>query len=132
MLISKGAHQHRRRPLFFIGSSKKDLRALPVDVKDVFGQALLDVQYGDHPPGARPFGEGLPREIMKLSEDFDGNTYRAVYTVEFADVVYVLDVFMKKARTGIATPKIDKQRVRARYKAARAHYHLRQGVTRDG
>ena len=103
---------------------------LPDDVKDVFGQALLDVQYGDYPPGARPFGEGLPREIMKLSEDFDGNTYRAVYTVEFADVVYVLDVFMKKARTGIATPKVDKQRVRARFRAARAHYHLMRGITR--
>lgn len=132
MLISTGAHQHHRRPLFFIGSSKKDLRALPDDVKDVFGQALLDVQYGDHPPGVRPFGEGLPREIMKLSEDFDGNTYRAVYTVEFADVVYVLDVFMKKARRGIATPKVDKQRIRSRFKAARAHYHLMRGITRDG
>jgi phage-related protein len=130
VLISTGARQPRRRPLFFIGSSKKDLRALPDDVKDVFGQALLDVQYGDYPPGARPFGEGLPREIMKLSEDFDGNTYRAVYTVAFADVVYVLDVFMKKARTGIATPKVDRQRVRARFRAARAHYHLMRGITR--
>lgn len=119
------------RPILWIGSSKNDIRALPDDVRDVFGQALLDVQYGDHPPGARPFGEGLPREIMKLSEDFDGNTYRAVYTVAFREVVYVLDVFMKKAKSGIGTPKADKHRVLSRFKAARAHYDLMRRDERD-
>jgi hypothetical protein len=49
-----------------------------------FGSALLDAQYGDHPAGARPFGEGVPRDVMKLVEDFAGDTYRAVYTVAFA------------------------------------------------
>jgi phage-related protein len=58
-----------RKSLLFIGSSKKDLRELPEDVKDVFGSALLDAQYGDHPDGARPFGEGLPRAILKLTDD---------------------------------------------------------------
>jgi hypothetical protein len=64
---------------------------MPEDVKDVFGAARLDVQYGDTPDGAKPFGEGLPREIWKIVEDFDGRTYRAVYTASFAEVVYVLD-----------------------------------------
>jgi hypothetical protein len=45
-----------RKPLHFIGSSKKDLREMPEEVQDVFGSALLDAQYGDHPEGARPFG----------------------------------------------------------------------------
>lgn len=118
--------------MFWIGSSKKDIRALPDDVRDVFGQALLDVQYGDHPRGARPFGEGLPSEIMKLSDDLDGNTYRAVYTATFGTVVYVLDVFVKKSKTGIATPKVDKNRVKERFKAARAHYNSLQKDKHDG
>lgn len=93
-------------------------------MKDVFGRALLDAQYGDRPVGARPFGEGLPREIMKLSDDHDGNTYRAIYTVAFGSVVYVLDVFTKKSKTGIATPKADKARVLLRYRAAAEHYRI--------
>ena len=56
------------------------MRAMPEDVQDVFGRLLLDVQYGERPPGARPFGEGLPSDIMKLVEDSDGDTYRVVKT----------------------------------------------------
>lgn len=90
--------------------------------KDAFGAALLDVQYGDVPLGAKPFGEGLPREIWKIVEDHDGNTYRGVYTEAFPEVVYVLDVFMKKSTSGVKTPQVDKDRVVQRFKAARQHY----------
>lgn len=58
---------------------------MPEEVQDVFGSALLDAQYGEHPDGARPFGEGLPRTVMKLVEDHDRDTYRAAYTVAFAE-----------------------------------------------
>ena len=54
-----------------MGGSKKSLDGLPEDVKDVFGSALLDVQYGGTPDGAKPFGEGLPHEIWKIVEDYD-------------------------------------------------------------
>lgn len=111
-----------RKTLFWVGGSKKSLDGLPEDVQDVFGSALLDVQYGDTPDGARPFGEGLPREIWKIVEDYDGNTYRAVYTAVFSEVVYVLDVFMKKSKSGIGTPRVDKDRVRQRFIAAKRHY----------
>lgn len=100
---------------------------MPEDVKDVFGSALLDAQYGDTPEGARPFGEGLPSAVMKLVEDHDGDTYRAAYTVTFRDVVYVLDVFRKKAKSGRATPKHVKERVRARFKAAEMDHQRRFG-----
>jgi phage-related protein len=110
------------RPLKWVGGSKKSLDGVPEDVKDVFGAALLDVQYGDTPAGAKPFGEGLPRQIWKIAEDFDGNTYRAVYTAAFPEVVYVLDVFMKKSKSGIGTPKMDKDRVRERFNAAKRDY----------
>jgi phage-related protein len=103
---------------------------MPEDVQDVFGAALLDVQYGDTPDGARPFGEGLPPEIWKVVEDDDGDTYRAVYTAAFPEVVYVLDAFMKKSKSGSKTPQADKDRVRARFQAARRDYddnHRRRG-----
>jgi phage-related protein len=112
----------RRKPIHFIGSSKKDLREMPDDVQDVFGSALLDAQYGDVPYGARAFGEGVPREVMKLVEDFDGDTYRAAYTVWFAEAVYVLHVFKKKAKAGIGTPQPDKELIRTRLRAAAEHY----------
>ena len=93
----------------------------------MFGAALLDVQYGDTPTGAKPFGEGLPREIWKIVENSDGNTYRAVYTAVFPEVVYVLDVFIKKSKSGTATPKMDKDRVRERFSAAKRHYEETYG-----
>jgi phage-related protein len=99
-------------------------------VQDVFGAALLDVQYGDTPDGARPFGEGLPHEIWKIVEDADGNTYRAIYTAAFPDAVYVLDAFMKKSKVGIKTPQADKDRVLARFRAAErdcARHRQRRG-----
>jgi phage-related protein len=115
-----------RKPLFFVGSSQRDLQAMPEDVKDVFGSALLDAQYGDTPYGARSFGEGLPRQIMKLAEDHDGDTYRAAYTVAFEGAVYVLDVFQKKSKVGVRTPKRVKDRVLARFKAAEQDHERRQ------
>jgi len=47
------------RPLLWLGGSKNALDGVPEAVKDVFGSSLLDVQYGDTPLGAKPFGEGL-------------------------------------------------------------------------
>lgn len=95
---------------------------MPEEVQDVFGSALLDAQYGDHPEGARPFGEGLPSEVTKLVEDLDGDTYRAAYTVAFPEAVYVLHIFKKKSKSGISTPKQDKDRIRVRLQGAEAHY----------
>ena len=87
-------------------------------------------QYGDTPSGAKPFGEGLPHKIWKIVEDHDGDTYRAVYTAVFDDVVYVLDVLMKKSKSGIKTPRADKDRVLQRFKAARQHHDETYGKRR--
>lgn len=95
---------------------------MPEGVKDVFGKALLDVQCGDVPAGAKPFGEGVRREVWKLVDDDDGNTYRAAYTAQFPKAVYVLDVFMKKSKSGVGTPKMIRDRVEARYAQAAEHY----------
>jgi phage-related protein len=111
-----------RKPLHFFGSSLKALRAMPEEVQDVFGSALLDAQYGDHPDGARPFGEGLPRSIMKLVEMHDSDTYRAGYTVALPGAVYVLHLFKKKSSSAKATPRPDKETLLARLRAAEAHH----------
>jgi phage-related protein len=119
------------KPIHFLGSSKKDLCGMPGEVQDVFGSALLDAQYGDTPYGARAFGEGLPHAVMKLAEDYDGDTYRAAYTVTFAQAVYVLHVFKKKSRSGIGTPPPDKDLIRKRLADAREHYEQRYGRNRS-
>lgn len=95
---------------------------MPEDVQDVFGSALLDAQYGDHPVGARAFGEGLPHGVMKLVEDFAGDTFRAAYTVSFRRAVYVLHVFKKKSSSGVSTTQPDKDLIRRRLGAAVEHY----------
>lgn len=111
-----------RRPLMFVPGVEKAVRTLPADVQDVFGKALMDAQYGDQVPGARPFGEGVPRDVLKLTEDDDGETYRAAFVVAFAGVVYLLDVFQKKSKSGKETPRPDRDRVTARYHAAVQDY----------
>ena len=101
---------------------------MPEDVQDVFGSALLDAQYGDHPEGARPFGEGLPRAIMKLVENFDGDTFRVGYTVFFCPRPSTC--FMcsrKKSSSGRSTPKPDKNVLRARLQLAERHYRSHYG-----
>lgn len=95
---------------------------MPDDVKDVFGRALLDIQFGDLPPEARPFGEGVRKEVWKLIDDYDSDTYRAAYTVHFEKAVYVLDVFMKKSKKGIGTPRQTRDLIEGRFKLAERHY----------
>ena len=87
----------RRKPLVFVASARKDLQGMPDDVQDSFGFKFDRAQIGRHPMGGRPFGEGLPTAILKLTADESGETYRAAYVVAFAGVVYVLDVFQKGA-----------------------------------
>lgn len=95
---------------------------MPEHVKDVFGRALLDAQFGDVPAGARPFGEGVRKEVWKLIDDYDSNTYRVAYTVHFDKAVYVLDVFVKNSQKGISTPQQVRDRIEKRFKLAEQHY----------
>jgi phage-related protein len=69
--------------------------------------------------------------VLELVADHDGNAYRAVYTVAFADVVYVLHAFQKKSKKGIATPKADIELVKQRLKLAAEQYRDQHGDHRD-
>ena len=82
------------KPLGWIGSSKRDLLAFPEAVKDTVGTALSFAQFGGKHPAAKPW-KGLGPGVLEVVEDFDGDTYRAVYTIKFARIVYVLHAFQK-------------------------------------
>ena len=108
------------RPLIWIGGSKKDLMALPPDVRKFFGHALDFAQRGDQHDAAKG-AEGIWRRRRSGSVENDhGGTYRAVYTVKFEEAVFVLHCFQKKSKSGIATPKEDMDIIRARLKVAEA------------
>jgi phage-related protein len=108
----------KEKPLAWLGSSKKDLMALPVAVRKFFGHALDFAQRGGQHNAAKVlkgFGGGGVLEIVANDQ---GSTYRAVYTVKFREVVFVLHVFRKKSKSGIATPKPDMEIIRERLKVA--------------
>jgi phage-related protein len=108
----------RLRPLEWIGNSKKDLKALPDDVIDVFGYALFLAQTGGRHDQAKPLRGFGSADVLEVVEDFRGDAFRAVYTVRFEERVFVLHVFQKKSKTGVATPKRDMNLIRDRLKVA--------------
>jgi len=85
---------------------------------------LFLAQTGQHPPSAKPL-KGLGGGTVELVEDFDGDTYRAVYTVRFAEAVYVLHAFKKKSKRGIATPKSDIDLIKRRLRDAASDHATR-------
>jgi phage-related protein len=109
------------KPLEWIGSSRKDLKELPDEVIDVFGYALHLAQTGGRHAQAKPLQGFGSAGVLEVVEDWRGNTYRAVYTVRFEQRVYVLHVFQKKSKSGIATPKPDIDLIRGRLKVAASH-----------
>jgi phage-related protein len=115
-----------RKQITWMGSSRKDLTAMPVAVKKDFGGALHAVQDGRTPDGAKPL-KGKAKGALQLSEDNDGETYRAVYTVELEDEVYVLHCFQKKSKSGVATPQADIDLIERRLRDARALHAQRSG-----
>jgi phage-related protein len=106
------------KPVFWIGSSRKDLRAFPKGVRLTCGQALFDAQTGQEHPSAKALKGFGGRGVLEIVEDDSGSTYRAVYTLRFARVVYVLHAFQKKSKRGIRTPVKDIAIVATRLKQA--------------
>ncbi len=115
------------RQLVWVGSSLKDLRAFPEEVRQVMGFALYQAQTGDKHVAARPLRGFGAAGVLEVVEDHAGATYRAVYTVRFAEAVYVLHAFQKKATRGIATPKHEIDLISSRLAAARRLHEQRSG-----
>lgn len=117
----------REKPLHWLGAAKKDYLAFPPEVQDDMGYALGLAQLGAMHPNAKPWkGEGSG--VFEVVEDYRGDTYRGVYTVRFADIVYVLHAFQKKSKSGIKTPLTDVRMVTERLKRARADYENKGSV----
>jgi len=106
----------------WVGSTRDDLRRFPAEVREVVGHALNEAQLGGKHPKAKPLAGFHGAGVVEIVEDFDGDTYRAVYTVRFAGVVYALHAFQKKSKKGIETPKSDIDLVKQRLKFAEQDY----------
>lgn len=118
------------KPLFWIGSSKKDLMALPVAVRKFFGHTLNFAQCGEQHDAAKVMTGFAGAGVLEVVEDDADGTYRAVYTVKFKEAVFVLHCFQKKSKSGISTPKKDMDIIRARLKVAEAlAREMRNGKT---
>ena len=111
-----------RKPLFWVGSSRQDLREFPEEVKDAMGHALHMAQLGSRHADAKPLSGFGGAGVLEVVEDAAGDTYRAVYTVRFAGAVYVLHAFQKKSKRGIKTPQKELNLIRERLKRAELEY----------
>ncbi len=116
-----GVLQARERPLAWVDSAKKDFMAFPKMVQKDMGNALGLAQFGGKHPHAKPWkGEGAG--VLEIVEAHAGNAYRAIYTVRFPEMVYVLHAFQKKSPHGIKTAQSDIELLGKRLKAAQEDY----------
>jgi phage-related protein len=109
------------RELRWVGASKRDFPACPMPVISEMGYALGVAQPGGNHPHAKPW-QGDGAGVFEIVESYDGNAYRAVYTVRFENAIYVLHAFQKKSPAGIRTAALDVQLVAERLKRARQDY----------
>lgn len=93
----------------------------PKPVIKEIGHALHQAQTGEKSTSAKPL-KGLGSGVLEVVENHDTDTYRAVYTVKFAQAVYVLHCFQKKSKSGIATSQQEIKLIQQRLKDAEANY----------
>jgi phage-related protein len=110
----------------FVGPSRRELKAFPDKVKGSIGHALHTAQCGGEAESVKVLKGFGGRSILEVVEDFDGNTYRAVYTVRFAGLIYVLHAFQKKSKKGIATPHQAVELIKSGLRDAEEDYRARQ------
>ncbi len=115
------------KPLFFVGSAREDLKQFPDDVQDVTGYALYLAQVGEKHPAAKPLKGFGGAGVLEVVAHHEGNAFRTIYTVRFAEAIYVLHAFQKKSARGVATPRREMSQVRARLRLAEEHHTRRFG-----
>jgi phage-related protein len=117
--MTKPAGGGQPKPVRWVGSSKLDVSEFPADVRLRVGGALWEAQIGRKALHAKPLKGFGDAGVLEIVDDFDGDTFRAVYTVRFAKAVYVLHAFQKKSKRGVATPEAELDLVEQRLKRAR-------------
>lgn len=110
----------QKREIIYLGSTQKDARKLPEEVQELFAYALDVAVGGGKHEDAKPLISFHGRNVLEVVSDYRSDTYREVYTVRYEEAVYVLHVFQKKSKHGIATPKEDIDLIKQRLKWAEA------------
>lgn len=108
--------------LFWIGSSRKDLKEFPNEIQDEIGHGLYLAQMGDRHNRAKTLSGLGSAKIIELRENDRSGTYRVVYTVEMDEFIFVLHAFQKKSQKGIATSKQDIDLIKRRLNEAISLY----------
>jgi phage-related protein len=125
--------ESKPKPVVWIASTKHDLKSLPEEIRGRAGHALWSAQTGGTHPQAKVLKGFGDASVIEIIEHWQGNAYRAVYTVRFEEAVYVLHVFQKKSRRRVETPKADIDLVKRRLRDAKAiHEALRRKEKSDG
>ena len=110
------------KPLRFVGSSHRDLAACPLEIRRHLGYGLFEVQQGLHSVRSKPLKGFGGASVVEILADAQAGTFRAVYTVQFKQIVYVLHVFQKKSKSGKRTDRADINKIHTRLKEAEVAY----------
>ena len=113
------------KPVVWIADSLARLKEFPAEVQDEIGYALYLAQVGEKYFRAKPL-KGIGPGVLEVVSDHRGDAYRGVYTVRFADKVYVLHAFQKKSKKGSETPQSDIVLLRQRLKRAATLHEQRE------
>jgi phage-related protein len=113
------------KPVRWVGSSRRDLKAIPEPARRDIGQALYAAQWGEEYPSVKALQGFRGRSALEIVAPYAGDTYRAVYTVRFEDAIYVLHAFQKKSKRGVSTPKKEIDLIKQRLAAAEQDYRER-------
>ena len=114
----KDEHMELPRRVVWLGDTRRNLQDFPQPARRDMGAALFAAQCGETAEHVKPF-KGVGSGVMEIAERYATDAYRLVYTVQLGKSIYVLHVFQKKSKAGIATPKKDVDLIVKRYKEAR-------------
>ncbi|MDB5098010.1 MAG: hypothetical protein JWM80_2431 [Cyanobacteria bacterium RYN_339] len=112
----------RRKDIWWVGSAKRDMRTMPKGIRADFGYGLHEVADGRTPVGAKALKGFGSADVLELRADEEAGTFRAVYTVRFEGLVFVLHAFQKKSHRGAATSNADVALIKARLATAEAAF----------
>src|SRR6516165_3356486 len=105
------------RPLVWLGDSKRNIQGFPKGAQKLLGDELQLIQFGGMPKDAKPF-KGVGSGVFEIAVRYATDAYRTVLAAQLGKKIYVLHVFQKKSKRGIASPQRDIELIRQRYKKA--------------
>lgn len=108
-----------KKILYWMGDSRRRLGEFPDEVRGEVGYAIFLAECGESHPSAKRM-QGY--NAVEIVSDYDGDTFRGVYTTKFQDSVYVLHCFQKKSKRGSQTPQADIDLIKKRLRDAEQHH----------